>query len=294
MKRLEDLKRGLGVINDKLEEKIAFLCGKAGIDMDDPMLVSDGTPDMDGNEVDGVENQGAMDGQTDAAQTDAMPTDIPPADAGAVAPADATMAAPDASAAPDAASTPTADAGAVAPADATMAAPDASAAPEEGQQPVQEGTDGDNPLADAIKATIKTPEDAAKVIKNLQESMSESCKRRFIKGCVKGIKENVDECKSLTEGAQNSFVKGYIKSFMNGYDEVTESDDGDVEITESDLFKYIDEMDESHASKVFEDFVQECGMTEAEILEKYGDSIDDEMVTQEQDENLDNIAAQIS
>ena len=303
MKRLEDLKRGLEVINDKLEEKIAFLCGKTGIDMDDPMLVSDGTPDAEaeGGEENAEGNgEGSAEGEAPAEGADAATgAEGAVPQEGAVDPnAAAVGAAPDAAAmagavdpntAATAVAAPSPDAAAVDPNDAVAAAQPTDQAQ---QQPVQEA-DETNPVAAAIGNVIKTPEDAAKMLQGLKESMSESAKRKFIKACAVDIKEHVEEYQGIEESKQNALIKKYIKSFKNGYDELTESED-EVEVTETELDQYINEMDTDHLDRVFEDFCGECGLEPEEIKEQFDDSAENDSEFNNQLNNFDQFAAKYS
>lgn len=281
MNSLDDAIRGLNVVWDKLKENNAFICGKAGIDIDDPVLTSG---EDDNAEGEAAENggeagaEGAEGGEAAAEAPAEQSADTAAADAsaqsvGGEAPADV-------SAAQDAA-----------PADAAMAA---APAPEEQQaapeQQVQEAEDG-NALSATIRDVIKTPEDAAKMIKALQECTNESHKKRFIKACCGKIKENVEECSQLDECKQNAFVKDYIKSFENGYDELTESES--EEMSEADLDEFVDSMDPELTDKVFEDFVEECGMSEDEIREAAGVTLDDEMRIAPQDAHLERTMARI-
>lgn len=303
MKRLEDLKRGLEVINDKLEEKIAFLCGKTGIDMDDPMLVSDGTPDAEaeGGEENAEGNgEGSAEGEAPAEGADAATgAEGAVPQEGAVDPnAAAVGAAPDAAAMAGAVDPNTAATAVAAPSpDAAAVDPNAAAAATQPtdqaqQQPVQEA-DETNPVAAAIGNVIKTPEDAAKMLQGLKESMSESAKRKFIKACAVDIKENVEEYQGIEESKQNALIKKYIKSFKNGYDELTESED-EVEVTEAELDQYINEMDTDHLDRVFEDFCGECGLEPEEIKEQFDDSAENDSEFNNQLNNFDQFAAKYS
>ena len=301
MKRLEDLKKGLEVINDKLEEKIAFLCGKTGIDMDDPMLVSDGTPDAeaeggeenaDGNAEGGAEGEAPAEGADAAAGAEgAAPQE------GATDPNAAAGAAPDAAAMGGAVDPNAASAAGAVPAPDAAADPNAAAAAAQPtdqaqQQPVQEAEET-NPVAAAIGNVIKTPEDAAKMLQGLKESMSESAKRKFIKACAVDIKENVEEYQGIEESKQNALIKKYIKSFKKGYDELTESED-EVEVTEAELDQYINEMDTDHLERVFEDFCDECGLEPEQIKEHFGDSEENDSEFNNQLNNFDQFAAKYS
>ena len=302
MKRLEDLKKGLEVINDKLEEKIAFLCGKTGIDMDDPMLVSDGTPDAEaeggeenaeGNAEGGAEGEAPAEGADVAAGAEGAAPQ-----GGAVDPnAAAAGAAPDAAAMGGAVDPNAAAAAGAAPAPDAAADPNAAAAAAQPtdqaqQQPVQEAEET-NPVAAAIGNVIKTPEDAAKMLQGLKESMSESAKRKFIKACAVDIKENVEEYQGIEESKQNALIKKYIKSFKKGYDELTESED-EVEVTEAELDQYINEMDTDHLERVFEDFCDECGLEPEQIKEHFGDSEENDSEFNNQLNNFDQFAAKYS
>ena len=284
-RRLDDLERGLNVIADKVDEKIAYLCGiaqqKYNIAPED-LEVEGGDEDgsAEGEEGEQPEEAGqegaeGMEGQ-EGADAQAAGGDVPPdAAAQGVAPADAGAVPPDA-----------AQAGAVPPDAAAQGAPD------DQQQPVQEA-DESGDVNSIVSDIVKTPEDAAKFVKALQGGMNESAKKRFIKSCCGKIKENVEECRELDECAQNAFVKGYIKSFMKGYDELTESDEGEEGITQEQLESYIDSLDEDHTNRVFEDFAEECGMTEDEIREAADYSIDNEMNSVEEDERLEQAASEI-
>lgn len=281
-RRLDDLERGLNVIADKVDEKIAYLCGiaqqKYGIapeDLDAEANTKEEQPTEGGEEnAEGAEGQDGAEAAPEGAE---------------VAPdAAAAQGASPEGAAPDAAATQAAPEGAAPDAAAQQSAEQQAAA----QQPVQE-SDENSEVADVINSVVKTPEDAAKFVQALKGGMNESAKRRFVKSCCGKIKENVDECRSLEECKQNAFVKGYIKSFMDGYDELTESDEEAEGITQEQLESYIDSIDEAHLDKVFEDFVEECGMTEDEIREAADFSIDDEMSSDDEDKRLEQVASEI-
>lgn len=274
-RRLDDLERGLNVIADKVDEKIAYLCGiaqqKYGITPEDLEADIGAEENADGQE--GAEGQEGTEATTEGGE---VPADVADAQA---APAEG------------------------APADAVAAQEvpyDAAAqqltaqqsAAEQQQQPVQESAEGDE-VADVINSVVKTPEDAAKFVQALKGSMNESAKRRFVKSCCGKIKECVEECKDLDECKKNTFVKGYIKSFMDGYDELTESDEDAEEITQEQLESYIDSIDEKHLDKVFEDFVEECGMTEDDIREAADFTIEDELDSPEEDERLEQAVSEI-
>lgn len=283
-RRLDDLERGLNVIADKVDEKIAYLCGiaqqKYGIAPED--LDAEANAEEDQPTEGGEENAEGVEGQEGA--------EAAPEGAEAAPDAAAAQGAAPEGAAPDAAAAQAAGAEA-APADAA-AAQQAAEQQAAAQQPVQE-SDENGEVADVINSVVKTPEDAAKFVQALKGGMNESAKRRFVKSCCGKIKENVEECRSLDECKQNAFVKGYIKSFMDGYDKLTESDEEAEGITQEQLESYIDSIDEAHLDKVFEDFVEECGMTEDEIREAADFSIDDEMSSEDEDKRLEQVASEI-
>lgn len=285
---LDDVIRGAKVLDEKMNEKIAYLCGiaqqKYNVSPEDLEV----DPSADG-EMDGEQPEGGAEGGEVPAEGGEVPAEGGEAPADGMPPQDGQVA-PDAGMPTDAAGAPSDTAAVVAP-DGTPLAQPVPDDQQQQQQAVQEGEENDE-VADAVSNVVKTPEDAAKLLKSLQECMGESAKKRFIKACCGRIKRDVDECRELDECAQNAFIKKYLKSFAKGYDELTESDE-DGEVTQAELESYIDSLDPEHAESVFEDFVEECGMSEDEIREAAEVTVDDEMDSEDEDERLDALAEEL-